>query len=258
MKTEEKSSSLIGLRRGIQVLEGLSSTPDGMKFGELKEYMNLPSATLSRLLSSLDSEGLICRANRGANYTLGERFLVLSRRASGTFSVEEKMALILKEAAHETGDSYAYYEPDDSGVVLHSKFEMSDSFYFGEVGKMINYIISTGHLSINPFPLISLSYNKQKAKSILKIAIPKKGDVSEYFKIRQQNIFKNGYHIFGHPGSDNMIRIGAPVFSGKKGPFKGVVGTITHSNNYIDMGKNQFVNTVKSTAERLTELLVTP
>ncbi|MHC4873999.1 MAG: helix-turn-helix domain-containing protein [Planctomycetota bacterium] len=253
---KDSSSSLIAMRRGMQVIQELSNSPEGLSFSSLKKVMDLPSATLSRLIKALESEDLVVQTNRGANYQLGERFLSIASSALGSHSLEDSINTALKDASSQINESFAYYEPAPEGAALCYKHEKTESFYFGEPQSILPFIIENGRISINPFAFISLIYSDDKIRaSILERALPNQEDVFEYFEKRKTGVLENGYSIFGNPGSQSFIRVGAPVYAGKNGKFTGVVGTIIESNNYIELGQNFIIEEVCKTAERITELL---
>ncbi|MHC4873890.1 MAG: IclR family transcriptional regulator [Planctomycetota bacterium] len=255
---KDNSSSLIAMRRGMQVIQELSNSPEGLSFSNLKIVMDLPSATLSRLIKALESEDLVVQTNRGANYQLGERFLTIARSALDSQSLEDNINVVLKNSSAQVHESLAYYEPDGEGkgVALCCKFERPESVYFGELGSRLPFIIENGRISINPFAFISLIYIDDETREyILESAAPKQEDVFEYYEKRKNGVLENGYSIFGNPGSQSLIRVGAPVYAGKDGSFAGVVGTIVDSNNYIELGQNFIVGEVCKAAEKITELL---
>ena len=75
--------TLVGLRRGIELLEHLAAAPQGLSFNELQScFEELAPSTLSRLLKALQEEGLVENIAPQRSYVLGERAKALGQKLS--------------------------------------------------------------------------------------------------------------------------------------------------------------------------------
>lgn len=68
------------LVRGLDVLLAIGAAPAPMRFSELRAAVDLPKASLHRLLAALQSRGLVRFEEHGKRYSLGSRVFDLARR----------------------------------------------------------------------------------------------------------------------------------------------------------------------------------
>ncbi|MBN1864605.1 MAG: helix-turn-helix domain-containing protein, partial [Victivallales bacterium] len=128
--------SLLGLRRGLRVLELLAGTVDtGLGFGRLREeFGDLAPSTVSRVLKVLMDEGYVEPGGFGRGYVLGARARDFALRVSGHASTAQRMEVHVERLALESGHSAAYFELAGAGVVLRVKSERPDAFHYAGVG----------------------------------------------------------------------------------------------------------------------------
>jgi DNA-binding IclR family transcriptional regulator len=131
----KKSESLPGLRRGVEILERLAATDQGLGFNDLKAHFDdLAPSTLSRLLKVLLEEGLIEHDAANRHYALGSRALDLGQTVCGHLTTAQRVAPVVEELAHRTQLSAAFFELQGEIPVLVKKIEMPESFHYGPEG----------------------------------------------------------------------------------------------------------------------------
>ena len=122
-------NQLLAGRRALSVVEALARSPEPMSFSKLEEVIGVSSATLSRLLKMLLSEGWIEMEPQG-KYAVGSRLNTVARHLSGHWSEHEIVDPVIKELAFETGHSACFARYANDSFVLTSKAEMPASFHF--------------------------------------------------------------------------------------------------------------------------------
>ena len=100
MKSAEENRSIMGLRRGLEVIEFLARHPDGCTFGALREGLDgLAATTVSRVVKVLLETGWIHRNDGDRLYRLDMRSHQLARAIGGQLSREDILMPILSRLA---------------------------------------------------------------------------------------------------------------------------------------------------------------
>ncbi|WP_108659525.1 SMP-30/gluconolactonase/LRE family protein [Acuticoccus kandeliae] len=75
------------LLRGLDILLFIGMSPQPLRFRDLETAINIPRATLHRLVAALTSRGLLRYDERAKTYSVGMRVLELSRRTLDTSGI---------------------------------------------------------------------------------------------------------------------------------------------------------------------------
>ncbi len=76
--TTKRSSGVQAVKRAIAILKTFSSDEPELGVGELSRRLGLPKSTVSRLLSTLEEEGLVARDSETGLYRLGVELMRLA------------------------------------------------------------------------------------------------------------------------------------------------------------------------------------
>ena len=138
-------SSLIGLRRGIQVLELLAVTPAGLSFSALQaHFRDLAPSTLTRLLGVLAEEGLIGNAEDTRGYILADRAHELGLAITGKQDIAAKLKPYLCELALASGFSSVFFQIQGEEIILSAKHELAEAFHYADVGNGARFPVEHG------------------------------------------------------------------------------------------------------------------
>src|SRR5262245_17383988 len=91
--------------RAITLLKVFTETHPVWSLAELTKYSGLNKTTAFRLLSALESEGLIMRNSDTETYTLGPEIIVLGGRALRSNNLRSLSRDELKALADKTGET---------------------------------------------------------------------------------------------------------------------------------------------------------
>lgn len=224
-----EKSSLLGLRRGLKLLEMLATSEAGLTFNQVKNgFDDLVPSTVSRLLKVLTDEGMIQLDHNTKRYLLAERSQKMAEMITGELSIAEKMQPHLDELSRKTGFSAAFFQYEDRKAVLQAKSEQPEAFHYSGIG---SFPVSLCHA----MKLVCFAHESEA---------PTEGmDEGKLNEIRQMHVFVNK-----HDDREGLVRIAAPVFS-HNGEFIGALG-ITFFQRIDKRELEKVTEIVKQTAER--------
>ena len=196
-----------------------------LSFGELERACDgVAKATLVRLLKTLRAAGLIDKRADG-RYILGAESFYFARAVLQQVSRSVLISPVLKSLADLTGESAAFFEFDDLQIKLLNKVEMSDSFHYIPVGRVVR------RLDVNVFARMMLAFSEESfAREVLakdEFTTEQAGcrDLNLYSDLRVQEIYI-GAEESGVP----ISRVVAPVL--------GVCGTAIGSIGITLLGEH--------------------
>lgn len=90
------------LRRAISLLRAIGDYPDGLRAGELRRLIQIPRASLYRILDTLLEEELLVQEPSTGRYKLGPSSLSLGQRAKEASQLAEVAQPVLRDVARAT------------------------------------------------------------------------------------------------------------------------------------------------------------
>jgi len=127
-----------GLIRGLNVVSAIAESKTPLRFADLQSSLEVPKATLHRLLSSLQLEGMVRFEESSQTYRVGYRLLELANMAWKQSDVRELAYPMMLDLAEVSGESVQLAVLVDSNAVYLSQVESSQS---------IRYTVSVGDKS---------------------------------------------------------------------------------------------------------------
>lgn len=144
------ASSVQSADRLFRILELLSLHPKGIALGEICTHCALPKATVSRMLSSLMTNGYAVQDPQSRKYRLTMRMFEIGSRVADSSNLLSSARPYLEALAQETGETvhlvtrirdevvYLYKEEGGSSVVrMASSVGLRNPMYCTGVGKSI-------------------------------------------------------------------------------------------------------------------------
>lgn len=125
MTDEQKagsSATLSGLSRALRVLSHLADAPSGLSMKTIHAELDIPFATVHRLLSALEEEGWVMRSAATKRYRLGPEATRLGRSHRDTGAIIAPPAA-LRVAAAATGETVFLTRMYDTRVICVSLVE---------------------------------------------------------------------------------------------------------------------------------------
>lgn len=149
-----------GLTRGLMVLSAIADSKTPMRFADLQTTLDVPKATLHRLLASLLLDEMVRFDEGSQTYRVGYRLLELANLAWKQSDIREFAYPSMLELAELTGESVQLAVLVDTNAVYLSQVESEQS---------VRYTISVGDKSpvycsgVGKVLLAALPDDKQKA-----------------------------------------------------------------------------------------------
>lgn len=203
-----------GLRSALAILARLADS-GGLPFTRLRREVNLPAATVSRLLKVLAEEGWV---SGGAQepWRPGPAFRAAAWRLAPRSDLAHLVLPVVEDLAEGTGESAAFVEWGGDGIVFRAKAERPESYHYLGVGERNRGVLE------HPFALLCLAHCDEAAVRRYASAARKAGmDLGTLLpQIREAGV---------HTGMNKGWRIAAPVIA-HGGAFLGAIG-ITHLGN---------------------------
>jgi DNA-binding IclR family transcriptional regulator len=116
MPTED-TLGVKSLLRALSLIDILSSSPDGQSLGEIARAAQLPPSTVHRLLQSLQQMGYVIQDHATAHYALGEKLILLGRKAEQQRDVRNIARPHLEHLARATNETVSLTTILDNSVV---------------------------------------------------------------------------------------------------------------------------------------------
>lgn len=127
-----------GLTRGLVVLSAIADSKIPMRFAELQSALDVPKATLHRILGSLQLEGMIRFDEASQTYQVGYRLLELANMAWRKSDVRELAHPLMLDLVEVTKESVQLAVLVDTNAVYLSQVESEQS---------VRYTVSVGDKS---------------------------------------------------------------------------------------------------------------
>lgn len=127
-----------GLSRGLMVLSVIADSKSPMRFADLQAELEVPKATLHRILSSLQLDGMVRFDESSQTYRVGYRLLELANTAWRQSDVRELAYPSMQDLAEVTGESVQLAVLVDTNAVYVSQIESEHS---------VRYTVSVGDKS---------------------------------------------------------------------------------------------------------------
>jgi len=127
-----------GLARGLNVVSAIAESKIPLRFADLQSKLEFPKATLHRLLSSLQLEGMVRLDESSQTYRVGYRLLELANMAWKQSDVRELAYPMMLDLAEVSSESVQLAVLVDSNAVYLSQVESEQS---------IRYTVSVGDKS---------------------------------------------------------------------------------------------------------------
>ncbi|RVU85817.1 IclR family transcriptional regulator [Leucothrix sargassi] len=116
-----------GLTRGLMVVSAIADSRTPMRFADLQAALDVPKATLHRILGSLQTEGMVRFSESSQTYSVGYRLLELANMAWKQSDVRELAYPSMLDLAEVTGESVQLAVMVDANAVYLSQVESEQS-----------------------------------------------------------------------------------------------------------------------------------
>lgn len=197
-----------GLRSSLAILAQLADS-GGLPFTRLRRAVNLPAATVSRLLKVLAEEGWVTGGGPEP-WRPGSAYRAAAWRLAPNADLAALVQPVIDQLAEASGESAAFVEWGGDGIVFRAKRERSESFHYMDVGNRNRLVVE------HPFALTCLAHSDPASWRRFAAPARRAGIDLEALLTR---IRADGVYV----GHDKGQRIAAPVIV-HGGAFVGALG----------------------------------
>lgn len=223
-------------------------------FNDIQKKLNLPKATLHRILQSLESHELIEKVTPGDIYRLGLKFIYYSELVKKRLSLPSLAEGYLKTLAAETGENTAL-------TVLYQQHCMSLIQCRGEDSALTSNLLpfpalntcSSGKLFLarwNDTDLQSFFSGADLAKPTHKTIV-----TFEDFKEEQQKILKNGIAYDNEENEYGLFCMSVPLYS-HLGPINANIGITAPKSRLMMKDTAVIEEKLRTTAKTISDILI--
>lgn len=246
----KNTETMIGLRRGIEALELLALAQDGLSFNDLKNALSgIGPSPLSRLLKTLQEEGMIEQSLENKKYYLADRAKTFARIALDRQSIPDLLQPVLKNLSIKTGHSSAFFVYGGNRIIMTAKYEPEEAFHYMDLGKW------NARFDAHGFAKACLAYLPEKEKRDVIGNLPVSESCRKELKNSLQKIKEDGFLINLHDDQEGLKRFVAPVFKGRNGEFAGVIGLSLFGDCSDEVFRERITSFVKNAAYSASDAL---
>lgn len=119
LENENESSGIRVIARAADILQSLSSHPDGLSLREMAQFVKLPRSTVQRIVNSLEEANLVIAASPTSGFRLGPTLTRLAE-AVRPFDIARMARPLIVQLSAETGETV------DFSILSHGKAVVVD------------------------------------------------------------------------------------------------------------------------------------
>ncbi|MEC2073288.1 IclR family transcriptional regulator [Alkalihalophilus marmarensis] len=245
--TAKKDYTLSSVKNALRILRRFSMDEPELKITDLAKDLELGKSTVSRLMSTLASEGFVEKNPENQRYRLGLSILSLASVCTSNFEIHKEAMPVLNDLVEKTGETSHLSILDGLDVIYLHKVESKHHVRaFTHIGKRNpSYATSSGKilLAYNDVHFVDkIIENGLEPFTEYTITDPQK------LKETLDEIRQSGYAVSSEEIFEGVVSIASPVrdYTGNVIASVNIVGPIqrlnqhtipSHIKKVIDAGK---------------------
>lgn len=245
-----QSRQVMSARRALDVLCAFSVEHPEWSVTELSQHLGVHKSTMSRLLTTMEGAGFVCRAPGNGHYALGPRLLEMSSLVLTRLDVRTVARPWLEELSQASLETVnlAVWDHDEA-VNVDQIASPQPILYMGWIGRRTPaHASSTGKalLAFQPPDVIERVLSRPRKAYT-------KATVTDPVRLRQELtwICECGYAIAEDEFQDGVTAVAAPVLT--RGLAAGVISISAPTYRTSRQRKGQFVQLLTTAAREIGE-----
>ena len=243
MKDEAKQLAP-ALTRGLTVIEALSQDPYEMNMSELSEVLDIPKASLWRILTVLTEREYVILDKKRHTYRIGFKLMYMGSALFAGSHFKSKVRDYLKRLAHETGETTELdVRVRDQLVVVDQVTGPSAVYLYSHTGSAMPYFHATA-----PGKVYLAHMKRSRMRSAMKkLGLPRLTphtiqDIEQLEK-EIEKIMIDGYAVDVEEMREGVGRVAAPVYD-ESNRIKGCLAIVcpafrlNEQNNKYEYGRS--------------------
>ncbi len=213
-KMESKEKYLIpNLQNAIQLIEMLSSRPEGMTLAELVQDLNLAKTTVFRITQTLQYHNYLYKNEENGCFILSRKFMRIGLSALGEQSLVENSLIHMRTLRDKIKETVLLGTLLETEVVLLEQIMGNHPFnFYLQPGKHFNlYASAPGKV------LLAFSEEKEQEHILKRLKLVKFNErtITTVKELREElkTIRRQGYGVDRAEEMDGVHCISAPVFN---------------------------------------------
>ncbi len=200
------------VNRAFSILRTVADNPQGIGVSELARRMGLHKSTVSRLLSTLESEDAVERIPNNGGFRIGAGLIALIPTAHHTQHLADLLAPFVEQLAELTGEAVGLSIPNDVGSItvyqVPSRHAVQVKDWTGVVFPL--HVTSSGKHYLANLPEVKLrAYLSKPLEKYTETTITNSAKLRErLIKIRRQ-----GYDWTFNEFEEGLVATSAPIFN---------------------------------------------
>lgn len=252
-KDKQQPKLLSSVKNALRVLNSFSPEQPEVTVGELSLQLGLAKSTVSRLLTTLASEGFVIKDPENRKYRLGISILALSGIISSNFEITKEAAPVVNKLVNDLGETAHLTILDGTDTIYIHKEECTHAV------RILTYLGKRNPAYCTSSGKVLLAYSDQQViddviaggfKSFTKSTITnEKQLLSELKKVREK-----GFSFSQNEILEGVTSVAAPIYdyTGKVVAAITVVGPHQRiSANKVPVYAKKVIDASKEASERL-------
>ncbi len=210
----KKSSPALSLERGLSLLELLSKEPFEMNMQEISGRLNIPSASLWRILKVLTDRGYVIFDPKRHTYRLGFKLMSMGNYLLETSHFRSSIREHLMHLAELTGETVELDVRIRDQLVLIEQVVGPEGLYlYSHPGSAMPYFHATA-----PGKVYLSHLSKERLRNVMnKLGFPRltKNTLQSMERLEQEleEIRKRGYAVDIEEMREGVGRVAAPIYN---------------------------------------------
>lgn len=253
-KAADDRYTVPALMRGLQLLMQFNRDERELTGADLARRLDLPRASVFRMLQTLEQGGFVERVGDGASYKLGLSVLRLGFEFLASMELTEHGRPVIESLRDATGYSAHLVVRDAREVVFIAKAAgRSALFHSIQVGaRLPAHATVLGRLLLSGLDMAALS--QLYPEPVLPAFTPRTPTSLKALKVLIDQDRENGYGVSQGGFESGISTIAAPVFS-DRGEVSAAVSIAVPAQKVNDEELPALIAHVKSAADQLTVLI---
>lgn len=216
----DKRQSVQSVDRVLDILETLSSVPQGMNLSDLAEATHLHTSTTHRLVTVLVNRGYARKDSASGKYRLTLRLFQISQRVSTMLELLPASESFLEDLANSSREAVHLVERNGSEVVYLYKFEpfqhlVNMGTYVGRYNPMYCTGVGKSILAYLPPEEVESIWNDTVIHQFTSHTIIRLEDMFREL----EEIRRRGFAYDNEEHEDGIRCIAAPIFDWESAPI---------------------------------------
>ncbi|MBW1680377.1 MAG: IclR family transcriptional regulator [Deltaproteobacteria bacterium] len=203
------------LERGLMVMEALAEDPYEMGLQELVDALNIPMASLWRIMKVLEARGYVIFDRKRHTYRLGFRFMYMGSIVLGGSHFRSNARVYLRRLSEATGETSELDVRIRDQLVLMDQVTGPNAVYlYSHPGSAMPYFHATA-----PGKVYLAHMNAEKMRLVLaRLGLarltPKTIQSMEDLEKELERVRASGFAVDVEEMREGVARVAAPVFDG--------------------------------------------